>query len=205
MLSPRTIVVCPTSTPATSVIASSGPVGRMPTFSPRSAARGRGLEVVFWAAANAVSNKSVAVAKTLLTMGIAYDQIPVSWHRQIRSLPHRPTAVSDYLNDFRIVGKPEVIRLLPHRSSSAGNRREVSTFPQPPSQGFVGNFSSSLQTKGCCEENLALQFARAIFHNCLPRPERIPSVKTASKTGRPLAGLRRDCLPGTSRANCAGK
>src|SRR5260370_2702546 len=103
MLSPRTIVVCPTSTPATSVIASSGPVGRIPTFSPRSAARGRALEVVFWAAANAVSNKSVAVAKTLLTMGIAYDQIPVSWHRQIRSLPHRPTAVSDYLNDFRIV------------------------------------------------------------------------------------------------------
>ena len=42
---------CPTSTPATSVIASSGPVGRMPTFSPKSETRGRALGVVFCAAA----------------------------------------------------------------------------------------------------------------------------------------------------------
>src|SRR5467141_3592848 len=109
MLSPRTIVVCPTSTPATSVIASSGPVGRIPTFSPRSAARGRTLEVMFWAAANAVSNKSVAVAKTLLGMGIAYDQIPVSWHR-----PNQKSTSPYYYcfrlpHDFRIVGKPHLI------------------------------------------------------------------------------------------------
>ena len=91
------------------------------------------------------------------------------------------------------------------RSSLLRLRMHEFRYPQPTSQGFVGNFSSSLQTKGRCEKNLALQFARAIFHNRLPRPERIPSFKTASKTGRPLAGLRRDCLPGTSRANCAGK
>jgi hypothetical protein len=40
---PRIMVVCPTSTPETSVIASSGPVGRMPTFNPKSEARGRVL------------------------------------------------------------------------------------------------------------------------------------------------------------------
>jgi hypothetical protein len=44
---PRMIVVCPTSTPATSVIASSGPVGKMPTLSPKSEARGLALEGVF--------------------------------------------------------------------------------------------------------------------------------------------------------------
>src|SRR6266478_5428571 len=77
----RTMVVCPTSTPATSVIASSGAVGRTPTFNPRSEKRGRGVRVVFWAAANAVASKTVATAKSLLVMGIAYDQIPVSWHR----------------------------------------------------------------------------------------------------------------------------
>src|SRR6266478_6417640 len=77
MLSPRMTVVCPTWTPATSVIASSGPVGKMPTFSPMSEARGRALGGVFWAAANAAVNKTVATAKSLLAMGIAYDQIPV--------------------------------------------------------------------------------------------------------------------------------
>jgi hypothetical protein len=39
------MVVCPTSTPATSVIALSGPTGKMPTFSPISEARGRLLDV----------------------------------------------------------------------------------------------------------------------------------------------------------------
>jgi hypothetical protein len=33
--------------PATSVIASSGPTGKIPTFSPKSEARGRALEVLF--------------------------------------------------------------------------------------------------------------------------------------------------------------
>jgi len=45
MSSPRMMVVCPTYRPATSVIASSGPVGRTPTFSPKSEARGRALGV----------------------------------------------------------------------------------------------------------------------------------------------------------------
>ncbi len=60
------------------------------------------------------------------------------------------------------------------RSSLLRLRMHEFRYPQPTSQGFVGNFSSSLQTKGRCEKNLALQFARAIFHNRLPRPERIP-------------------------------
>ena len=41
MLSPRMIVVWPTVTPLTSVIAFSGPGGRMPTLIPASLARGR--------------------------------------------------------------------------------------------------------------------------------------------------------------------
>src|SRR5690348_14462696 len=44
MLSPRTMVVCPTWTPLTSVIALSGPRPRTPIFSPISEARGRLLE-----------------------------------------------------------------------------------------------------------------------------------------------------------------
>src|SRR5260221_479661 len=40
MLSPRTRVVWPTLTPATSVIAFSGPAGNTPTLIPRSRARG---------------------------------------------------------------------------------------------------------------------------------------------------------------------
>jgi hypothetical protein len=40
-LSPRIRVVWPTSTPATSVIAFQGPVGRVPVTMPRSRARGR--------------------------------------------------------------------------------------------------------------------------------------------------------------------
>ena len=46
MFSPRIMVVWPTSAPATSVIASRGPIGRIPTFSPRSEARGRELAVL---------------------------------------------------------------------------------------------------------------------------------------------------------------
>ena len=38
--SPSTSVVCPTVTPATSVIAFAGPVGRLPISIPRSRARG---------------------------------------------------------------------------------------------------------------------------------------------------------------------
>src|SRR6266404_1769991 len=112
MLSPRTIVVCPTSTPATSVIASSGPVGRIPTFNPRSAARGRALEVVFWAAANAVSNKSVAVAKTLLGMGIEYDQIPVRWLRPNQNSTSPTYCCFRLPHDFRIVGNSSLTTVM---------------------------------------------------------------------------------------------
>ena len=56
-------------------MASSGPVGRMPTFRPRSDVRGRALGVAFWAAVNAaVSTKTVTMAKNLLLMGIVYGQ-----------------------------------------------------------------------------------------------------------------------------------
>ena len=44
--SPRMTVVCPTRTPATSVIAFSAPVGRLPTTMPISRARGRAATVV---------------------------------------------------------------------------------------------------------------------------------------------------------------
>src|ERR1035437_93406 len=65
---PRMTVVCPTSTPATSVIASSGPVGRTPTFSPKSEARGRASGVVFCAARAAVSSKSIMAGRSFLVI-----------------------------------------------------------------------------------------------------------------------------------------
>ena len=55
-------------------MASSGPVGRMPTLSPKSEVRGRGLGVTFCAAANLGINKSVAMAKSLFGMGVVYGQ-----------------------------------------------------------------------------------------------------------------------------------
>jgi hypothetical protein len=55
-------------------MALSAPVGRMPTFRPRSEARGRGLGVTFCAAANVEINESVAMAKSLLGMGVVYGQ-----------------------------------------------------------------------------------------------------------------------------------
>ena len=56
-------------------MALSGPVGRMPTLSPKSEARGRALGGVFWAAANAAVNaKTVTMAKNLLRMGVVYGQ-----------------------------------------------------------------------------------------------------------------------------------
>jgi hypothetical protein len=84
-----------------------GPVGRMPTLSPRSEARGRALGVVFWATAKAVANKTVATAKDLLAMGIGYDQIPVSCHR----LSQKSTLAFYFCfrpsRDFRIGWGPE--------------------------------------------------------------------------------------------------
>src|ERR1700730_5609243 len=75
MLSPRIMVVCPTATPGTSVMALRAPVGRMPTLRPKSEARGRGLGVVFWAAMNAaVNTKTVTMAKNLLRMRVVYGQ-----------------------------------------------------------------------------------------------------------------------------------
>src|SRR5580698_4226878 len=56
MLSPRISVVCPTLTPATSVMAFSGPGGNTPTFTPRSRTLGR-LSVCAQSTAPGVSNK----------------------------------------------------------------------------------------------------------------------------------------------------
>src|SRR5215831_11936089 len=64
----RTMVVCPTSTPATSVIASSSPVGKMPTLSPKTTARGRTLGVVFCATAVVASTTAMAAASFLLVI-----------------------------------------------------------------------------------------------------------------------------------------
>src|SRR5580698_11078684 len=88
------MVVCPTSTPPTSVMAFRGPVGRIPTFRPRSEARGRTVGVVFCAAAKAVANKNVATAKSLLTMGLAYVQISTQLNRLSQSLGHGPAALA---------------------------------------------------------------------------------------------------------------
>ncbi len=82
----------------------------MPTFSPMSEARGRALGVVFWAAANAVANKTVATAKSLLAMGIAYDQIPLCWQRLVQKSKLPLYFCFRLLLDF---GKQEVTRLLP--------------------------------------------------------------------------------------------
>ena len=46
--------------------------------------RGRGLQVAVWAVATAVTNKTVATARKLLPMSIAFDQLPVSWHQDPR-------------------------------------------------------------------------------------------------------------------------
>src|ERR1019366_815448 len=69
---PRMMVVCPTSTPATSVIASSGPVGRAPTFNPKSEARGRVSEVVFCATAEAVTSNTAMDARVFLVIAPDY-------------------------------------------------------------------------------------------------------------------------------------
>src|SRR5579864_5154817 len=67
MLSPRTMVVCPTVTPATSVIASSAPAGRIPTFSPMSAARGRAAGVAARQAPPAI--RRMAITRKHCTSG----------------------------------------------------------------------------------------------------------------------------------------
>jgi hypothetical protein len=61
---PRMMVVCPTSTAATSVIAPSGPVGRIPTFNPKSEARGRALAVS--ATATAVTSTATRIFFVML-------------------------------------------------------------------------------------------------------------------------------------------
>lgn len=70
--SPRTMVVCPTLTPATSMIASSGPVGRMPIFSPKSEARGRALGIVFCARVAAVIVKTAVTTRSVLVIALDY-------------------------------------------------------------------------------------------------------------------------------------
>src|ERR1700722_6246653 len=60
--SPRMIVECPTVTPATSEMASNGPAGRMPTFSPKSAERGWVFGGVLWPnAANAIKRSAATM------------------------------------------------------------------------------------------------------------------------------------------------
>src|SRR6185437_1945350 len=66
---PSSNVVCPTSTPATSVIAFSSPVGKMPTVMP--AARTRGLA---WPGAPTAS--SAATAIILAFIGISRLKLP---------------------------------------------------------------------------------------------------------------------------------
>src|SRR6516164_5950229 len=66
------IVVCPTWTPATSVIALSGPVGRMPTFRPKSEERGRALEVVLWAETAELARRIAAAARSSLAIAPNY-------------------------------------------------------------------------------------------------------------------------------------
>src|ERR1700688_888223 len=59
---PRMIVECPTVTPATSEMASNGPAGRMPTFSPKSAERGWVFGGVLWPnAANAIKRSEATM------------------------------------------------------------------------------------------------------------------------------------------------
>src|SRR6266480_4131399 len=72
------IVVWPTSTPATSVMALSGPVGRMPTFSPKSEARGRLLEFALCAETDKASNKEAATAtkpRAMKNCTLKFDQL----------------------------------------------------------------------------------------------------------------------------------
>src|SRR6202167_513070 len=64
--SPLMIVLCPPATPATSVIALSGPVGRMPTFNPKSEVRGRSFGVVVWPKAAKVMDRITARIKVIL-------------------------------------------------------------------------------------------------------------------------------------------
>ena len=75
-------------------------------------------ELCFARAANAVTNKTVATAKSLLAMGKAYDKIPVRWHRLVRSL--------GYL--FRRKEMKNHCRLLAGRSISNANRLGPGTY-----------------------------------------------------------------------------
>src|SRR5205807_4447052 len=74
MFSPRMMVTWPTSTPATSVIASSGPLGSTPTFNPNSGARGRVSPTGFCAAENAHIENAQLMMRSPLIIQISYDQ-----------------------------------------------------------------------------------------------------------------------------------
>src|ERR1700704_4785780 len=67
----RTMVACPTATPATSAMASRGPRGKTPTLSPRSRARGRAAGASPWATPSTI-RKIAAAARCLPGMRIAY-------------------------------------------------------------------------------------------------------------------------------------
>src|SRR6266403_323579 len=67
----RTMVACPTATPATSVMASRDPRGKTPTLSPRSGARGRAAGASPWATPSTI-RKIAAAARCLPGMRIAH-------------------------------------------------------------------------------------------------------------------------------------
>src|SRR5882757_6460748 len=73
MFSSRIMVVCPTSTPLTSVIASPGLVGSTPIFSPISTARGRGSLAASCAAQSMLNENAHAMTRSFLIIQVAYD------------------------------------------------------------------------------------------------------------------------------------
>src|ERR1700723_3849130 len=63
----------PTATPATAVIAFSGPVGRTPTLIPRSEARGRAFAVLLCPELRENASKSTAAARVALAMKLPFE------------------------------------------------------------------------------------------------------------------------------------
>jgi len=69
--SPRAMVVCPTRTPATSVMALRGPGGSEPTTRPMSRARGRGRWPERGAATSITNRKKLRIGVPQVTMRLA--------------------------------------------------------------------------------------------------------------------------------------
>jgi hypothetical protein len=77
------IVVWPTATPATSVIALSGPGARTPTFKPNSEARGRLFDPGFWAETNIETSRN-HVARMNLQAICAPDGLQTQHSRSVK-------------------------------------------------------------------------------------------------------------------------